>query len=374
MTTKLNTTNNKIPIKEGRLAINTKFKKRWILVGLLLVLLGYVGFFFNNHLIYAGITEEITFQSEDIQLDGVLVRPATSGPHPAIVILHGAGHNKPYGKLSYRILTNVYVRQGFAVLSYNKRGTGGPVDDYQKVTFQDLISDGVAAVNLLRSQPDVIPDQVGLFGISESGWFTPEIAAKVGDIAFIVNKVGPPLPWTTTVLFETRNDALFAGVSEEDIKDVLTLQSRIFQFIINAAADESLANGPEREEINALLADMQKRPGVEEVLIKILPEYDPEIYAAMASKYSYDPYPFLKEIDIPMLYILGGKDINVPFDQSVTQLEELKLEHGKDITVKAYPEAGHYLYRWDAIPQEGFYVPGYLDLIGTWAAVQVTRP
>ncbi len=80
------------------------------------------------------------------------------------------------------------------MLSYDKRGDGGSEGDPQAVTFQDLTNDSAAAVAFLRSRSDVIPDQIGLLGTSESGWFTPEIAATVGDIAFIVNRVSPPLP------------------------------------------------------------------------------------------------------------------------------------------------------------------------------------
>jgi dienelactone hydrolase len=348
-----------------------KFKIYWIPIGMLLAFLGYVIIFFNYHLVYAGIVENATIQSNNTQLSGVLVRPATPGPHPGIVLLHGAGSNQTYGKWYYRIHTNVYLRQGFAVLSYTKRGSGDSGIDYQTVSFQNLIDDGVAAVNFLRNRPDIIPDQIGLMGVSESGWFSPEIAAKAGDIAFIVNRVSPPLPWRTTVLFEFKNELMVEGFSGTELDEILQLQSRIWQFYIDAAENESIANGPERDAINTILADTRNRPGGEDIFDGILPEYNAEEYITRASKYSYDPYPFLKQINAPILYILAGKDVNIPFDQSVTFLEKLKFEHNKDITIQVYPEAGHYLYRWDWFPIEGYYVPGYLDLIGSWAAGKI---
>jgi pimeloyl-ACP methyl ester carboxylesterase len=346
---------------------------RWILIGILLAMLGYAGFFFNYHLVYAGIVENVTIQSKDTQLSGVLVKPATPGPYPGIVLLHGSGSNQTYGKWYYRIHTNVYLRQGFAVLSYNKRGSGNSKIDYRTVTFQELIDDGVAAVNFLRSQTDINPDQIGLLGVSESGWYTPEIATRAGDIAFIVNRVSPPLPWRTTVLFEFRNELIDEGFSGTKLDKILQFQTRIWQFYIAAAADETVADGTEREAINAILADMQNQPGGEAIFEDALLEYNAEEYVARASKYNYDPSPFLAEIDTPMIYILAVKDVNVPFDQSVAVLEQLRHELNKDITIQAYPNVGHYLYRWGWLPLEGFYVPGYLDLIGSWAAEQIER-
>jgi pimeloyl-ACP methyl ester carboxylesterase len=347
------------------------FKWFWVPVGLLFILLAYVGAQAYYHLVYQGVVENITFTSNDIQLAGVLVKPNTPGPHPGMVILHGSGV-QPRNKWFYRIHTNAFVRQGFAVLSYDKRGSGDSEDELRKATFPDLINDGVAAVSFLRSQPDIIPDQIGLFGVSESGWFTPEIAATDGEVAFIINRVGPPLPLATTALFEVKMEALNSGISEADTEDVLQLITRIWQFYIDAAADESVANGPERAMINASIAEMQDRPGVKDFL-GVLPEYNAEEYKVRASKYAYDPYPFLTQIDIPMLYILAGQDVNVPFEPSVALLEELRQELDKDITIQAYPEADHYLYKWDIFPLEGLYVSGYLDLIESWATAQIAK-
>jgi len=345
---------------------------KWLWVsGILLILLIVMGSQAYNHLLYHGVVEKVTFQSGDITLSGVLVKPTTPGPHPGIILLHGSGQ-QTYNKWFYRIHTNEFVRQGFAVLSFDKRGSGDSDGNLRMATFQDLINDSLAAVSFLRSQPDISPDQIGLFGVSESGWFAPEVAAKDGKIAFIVNRVSPPLSWRETVLFEVRNDLLADGISETDVEDALSLQSRIWQFYIDSTGNESYANGPERDEINALITDMQKRPGFKD-FFSPLPEYDAEAYAVRASKYTYDPYPFLSEIDIPMLYIMAGKDINVPTEASVRFLEKLKQEQNKDIMIKIYPEAGHYLYRWEWLPLEGLYVPGYLDLIGNWAAEQIKQ-
>jgi len=345
-------------------------KRIWV-TGVLLIVLIYMGAQAYSHLFYHGVVENVTFQSGDITLSGVLVKPTTPGPHPGIVLLHGAGQ-QTHNKWFYRIHTNEFVRQGFAVLSFDKRGSGDSGGDLSTATFQDLINDGLAAVAFLRAQPDVIPDQIGLFGVSESGWFTPEIALIDGDIAFIVNRAGPPLSWRKTVLFEVKNDALKAGISEADIEDVLSLQSRIWQFYIDSSGNESSANGLERDAINSLIADMQNRPGADD-FFGPLPEYDARAYAVRASKYSYDPYPFLTEIDVPMLYVMAGRDINVPTETSIALLERIKLEQDKDITIKTFPESGHYFYRWDWFPLEGLYVPGYLEIIGDWTKEQIKQ-
>lgn len=346
-------------------------KRFWALVGLLFVILVSMGSIAYFSLSYQGVAEYVTFSNGDINLAGVLVRPNTNGNYPAIVLLHGSGE-QTYNKWYYRIHTNAFLRQGFAVLSYDKRGSGNSDGDLSTATYSDLITDSLAAVFFLRNQPNIIPEQIGLLGVSESGWLTPEIAARDGKIAFIVNRAGSPLPWTTTVLFEVKNDLINEGMSEATLPETLQLQTDIWKFYMNSAMDESIANGPERDRINGLISEMQNHSETKG-LFTPLPDYDKEAYAFRASRYAYNPQPFLEKIDIPILYVLAGQDINIPFEESVDYLERLKLEFHKNITVQSYPEAGHYLYRWNAIPIEGLYVPDYLNLIASWSVAEISE-
>jgi pimeloyl-ACP methyl ester carboxylesterase len=210
-------------------------------------------------------------------------------------------------------------------------------------------------------------------GISESGWFTPEVAAVDGNIRFIINRVSSPFGVIQTVSHERRMDAKADGFTEKEIEeDIIPLTQRIWQFYIDVANDPSKANGPERTAINKALSDMNKHDRLKKwFTYSSLNEYDPKLYASRGSNYSYDPLPYLKEIEVPMIYILAGEDINMPTKSIVEFLNKFKQEANKDITIKVYPDAGHYLYRWNALPIEGLYEPGYLDLLSNWAKEQI---
>ncbi len=318
-----------------------------------------------------GVKERVTFRSGDISLSGRFVRPAGDAPHPAIVLLHGSGGGQTHDKWYYRFHANALVRRGFAVLSFDKRGCGESTGNVRTATFQDLVDDGVAAVAFLRSRPDVMPGKIGLLGVSESGWFTPEIAAKAGKVAFIINRVSSPLSWRDTVLFEIEHSLREQGVSSNDVEAVLRFSSLLWQHQIEVSTGQVEANGPEREAVEASRAELRRRPGLEDVLGESTPVYTPEELAARASRLSYDPLPFLTELEPPALYILAGKDVNVPTDRSMTVIRRLRSEFGRSVEVRVYPEAGHYLYRWTLVPFEGLYVAGYLDYLASWAADQI---
>ena len=70
--------------------------------------------------------EEVAFPGTDAKLVGTLISPATPGPHPAIVLLHGSG---PLTRHSFGPYPHFFTSLGMAVLVYDKRGTGGSTGD-----------------------------------------------------------------------------------------------------------------------------------------------------------------------------------------------------------------------------------------------------
>jgi uncharacterized protein len=344
-----------------------------IVAGLLLFVLAIVGFTAYDHYAWAGETESVIFKSGGLSLAGLLVKPDGKAPHPAIVLLHGSGRaDGVHGLPDYRIHANAFVRKGLAVLVYDKRGTGNSEGDFSTATYADFVQDAVAAVRFLRGRADIDPLRIGLLGTSEGGWLTPEVAVTVGDIAFIINKCGSPLPWEQTVRFEVQNDLAAACVDPDAIRQGLELRTRMWQYYVAAAADSALASGAQRDAINADLAAIRKGQDSESIgLPASLQQYDAEAYAQLASRVSYDPTPFLRKLDVPMLWVFGENDINVPTARSVATLERLKSEINRDITIKVYPGVGHSLMNWKNIRSAG-YVDGYLELISDWARNHVS--
>jgi dienelactone hydrolase len=345
---------------------------KWFLIPAFLILVMVI--FVNLKLAFKGSTEHVTFNSNDIQIEGLIIRPKGPGPYPGVILLQGSGgSHQGYDKWYNRFHANAFLEKGFAVLIYTKRGSGDHNIDYTYFTYKELMNDAVAAVNFFRKQPDIDDHTIGLMGISESGWFTPEVAAVDGNIRFIINRVSSPFSVTKTVIHEVRMDAQAEGFTEKEIEeDIIPLTQRIWQFYIDVANDPSKANGPERSAINKTLSEMNKHERLKKWFTSSsIYEYDPRLYASRGSNYSYDPLPYLKEIEVPMLYIMAGKDVNMPTKSIVEFLDKFKQDAGKDLTIKIYPNAGHYLYRWNVLPIEGLYEPGYLDFLSTWAKKQI---
>ena len=324
----------------------------------------------TRYLIFWSPTEDITFRGGTFEMSGMLIKPSEEGSFPAVIVLHGSGPES-LGDPAYKVAANTLVRSGFAVLLYDKRGVGNSGGEFESALYSDFVSDAIAAVRYLRGRDDIDASRIGLFGNSESGWFTPEIAFRSGNIAFIFNRVSPPLPWMDTVLWEVRNEFLEAGVAESDVDRLLEVTVRRWAYYQAAGFDPSLADSPQRDAINADLAMLRSTvPLADEVLPEQLRTYDRKYYADFAIDSLYDPGPYLEEIDVPMYYVFGETDVNVPTAESVAFLDELRENHDKNINYVVLEGVGHSLMHWTGILTAG-YVPGYLQIVESWTVEQI---
>jgi uncharacterized protein len=146
---------------------------------------------------------EVTVGSGEWALPGTLTLPkGRTGPFPAVVLVHGSGPNdrdetigpnKPFRDLAEGLAT-----QGIAVLRYDKR-----TKVYAKkmaalketVTVkQEVVDDAVAAVELLRTLPEVDPAKVFVLGHSLGGTLVPRIGRADAHVAGLISLAGATRP------------------------------------------------------------------------------------------------------------------------------------------------------------------------------------
>ena len=238
-----------------------------------------------------------TIRNGDNTLGGALFLPMDiSNTVPAMVIIAGSG---PSTREDGEGFAAFLASHGYAAVSYDKRGYGestgeqlGSVSVSNSINaFDKLSSDAVAWANFLKEHENIDIDKIGLIGTSQAGWIIPLAASKSSDIKFMVNIVGP----TVTV-------------GEEIFYSSLTG---------NDPAGNNLSSYSD-EELDSLLANFTGDRG-------------------------YDPYPYLREVQIPGFWALGEKDYSIPVPKTIRILEDLVNNHGKDYEILILPNANHWL-------------------------------
>ncbi|MEP1032528.1 prolyl oligopeptidase family serine peptidase [Ekhidna sp.] len=229
--------------------------------------------------------EFIPIVSGDITLAAELDVPVGAGPHPALIMIHGSGEQDRH---IYAGAANNYLRVGIAVLRYDKRGVGQSTGQYLDVNtenstevFPILADDIVAIANFLANHPEIDAERIGLLGPSQAGWIMPLAAVNTSLISYMVSISGA----TSSV-----------GIS--DFYDVIAELSLSDQEIADALADYDGVQG-------------------------------------------YDPRADLELLDIPALWIYGGKDKSNPTANDVMIIDLVKTEFDKDYTVHLFPNLNH---------------------------------
>ena len=111
--------------------------------------------------------EEITFQSGSFGVVGDLRLPAGTGPYPAVLFVHGDG---PTDRTAFGLYLPIMERMldaGYAVLSWDKPGTGestGEIDRSHLIEQRAQIV--LDAIEVMKARPDIDPARIGLWGIA----------------------------------------------------------------------------------------------------------------------------------------------------------------------------------------------------------------
>jgi uncharacterized protein len=135
----------------------------------------------------------------DAPLGGTITIPKGKGPFPGAVLVWGTGANDRdddiYEDHPFKDIADGLSSCGIAVLRYDKRTRVYPTLLRYVTVENEFIDDAVAAVALLKQQPEVDPTRVFVIGHSLGAMLAPEIAlrSKAAGLVMLA-PAGLPLP------------------------------------------------------------------------------------------------------------------------------------------------------------------------------------
>jgi dipeptidyl aminopeptidase/acylaminoacyl peptidase len=244
--------------------------------------------------------QHVRIASGDVVLAGTVVAPAEGGRHPAVLLLHGSGpdgRENPY----YGMLIDAFVRRGFAVLVYDKRGSEESGGDWRRSPFGALVDDAAAAAGALRRHPWVDPARVGVWGGSEGAVIAPEVALRE-RLAFVIMQSGPGVTFAEQNLHQTAGQV--QALAPEERRAAMHLQ-RLKHVYARTGA------GWEEYEAAARSAAGRPYSG-----LAGLTDRNDWWWGWYRTKMDYTPVPALERLRAPVLAVWGGADVLVPVERS----------------------------------------------------------
>lgn len=301
--------------------------------------------------------EDVSFRNGEVTLSGTLITPDTRGSHPAVVFLHGSGALNRY---SFGPFPDFFLSRGYAVLVYDKRGTGSSKGNLEKSTFDDLAADGRAAVQLLKSHQGINAHQIGLCGSSQGGFLAALVAAGNRDVAFIINLYGMYVPAWQQELYRAEAEMRVDGLSESEIAEALAFTKLEFDVGRTGQGWEKFAATMQQAKDKKWLDYVPKSSSLDELRHDWL------------TVYSYDPSLALERVTCPVLALFGELDKSTPVPQTIANMRRASRIGGNaNFTYKVFPKGNHGLLESETggnseIPKLKRFVPELFDTMTVW--------
>lgn len=279
-------------------------------------------------------SEDITFYNPEgsIHLAGTISLPNKTDKFKAVILISGSGQQNRDCEMCehkpFLIIADYLARHGIATLRFDDRGTAQSEGNFEQSSIPEFETDVKAAINYLKTRPEIQSDQIGVIGHSEGGFVALSLAAH-HEVAFIITLAGGGVNGRELLLMQREALLKASGAKEDFIKNYNNYMRQAQNIAIQTATPavceqklQQLFAGTPLDGHAKETATQLHNPGKLGLLM-----YDPE-----------DDYP---KINCPVLALNGTKDCQVP----VANLEYIKkgitANGNTQVTTISYPNLNH---------------------------------
>ena len=236
-------------------------------------------------------TTELTFTSGGYRLAGGLTVPEGTGPFPAVLLVPGSGpvdRDSNHKRMPLDVtgaLARALAPAGFVTFAFDKRGTGASEGDWMSASLDEATADARAALELLRSRPEVDASRVIVVGHSEGAIHATRLAAD-GGLAGAVLLSASAAPGEELLAWQAAN---VAASLPRLVKRLLALL---------------------RQDLEAKTA--KNRGAIKATTPPVARVGGQKVNAAWHRQFmALDPRTELAQVEVPVLAVTGAKDLQV---------------------------------------------------------------
>jgi dipeptidyl aminopeptidase/acylaminoacyl peptidase len=281
----------------------------------------------------------VSFRNGATRLEGSLYRPSRrTAKLPLVALAHGSEENDRY---SFGPIPWVLASQGYAVLVYDKRGTGSSTGDWRSAGLEDYADDLIAGIRAMLQRSDIDRSRTAVVGVSEGAWVAPLAASRWPSIRAIAAISGGARTKGDAYVFKARREAEADGMSPAAVDSVVRDAEQLVATSVRNVTQGS-ASGFDR-------------------------------------RVAYDPTQDWRRFRGPVLYMGGEADVLESGREAAAWFRRLFAESDNvDATIRLWPRAHHSLLQGVTGDPAEFHslrgitqlAPGYWDVLLRWLELQ----
>jgi hypothetical protein len=275
-----------------------------------------------------------------VEIAGTLSLPQTGrsgGKSPLVILISGSGpqnrdaSNIVEGYAPHAEWARHFERQGIATFRYDERGVGQSGGNWAAMTITEHAGDVGRIVAELGRRSDLDPARIVVAGHSEGSMITSMLVANKVPIAGAVPLAGPSWTMDRVVDHQALQNVKRGNMSDEEFRAAVAELKRDF------------------------LAKVAQVPN-------------------MRSTMDLKPLELAARIDVPVLIVQGGSDIQVPPEQAGELADAIIKSGNKDVSLRVFPGINHLLLdqpadidSYDQLPVKSLAEP-VIDVVISWLA------
>lgn len=296
--------------------------------------------------------------SGEISLAAELAMPAGTRRRGTIFMIYGSG---PAPKEAFDLWALWFLSSGFAVITYDKRGSGRSGGDWRRAGLVELAADARAVIE--RAHKIAPAGPLFAWGASQAGWIEPQLGAA-GVLDGVIMHAGSAMRPAEQMLAAVEAELRAYDFPDDEIdraKAYYALDTEVSLgrrpwTEIDAAYKTASAAGAEW-----LLSPPAAADAPDREMIRLMAEFDPA--------------PFWRANRAPTLAIFGGKDWVVPASANLAALE-MMVSKESALAALTLPSANHLMFVAKTgvraeYPTLSQLDPGYFPAISDWLDRQV---
>jgi dipeptidyl aminopeptidase/acylaminoacyl peptidase len=138
----------------------------------------------------------VVFRSQNMNIVGMLHRPAEIPHPPAVVFYHGCTTSRNEARWIFVKIARALARSGIMALRFDFRHSGESEGEFSDMTVSGEVDDGIRAVDYLTEDAGADRSRIGILGMSMGGTVAAMVAGRLKDrirSCALLNPVGKPV-------------------------------------------------------------------------------------------------------------------------------------------------------------------------------------
>lgn len=324
---------------------------------------------------------DIIIQANGIEIGGTLTIPTQQKLNSLVIMSSGSGPQDRDETLDgfkiFKVIAEHLGSQGIATFRYDDRGVGTSTGRFSTSTIDDHSKDVERIMDFFKSHKEHPFKNFMLFGHSQGGIVTAKVAVANKDVKKVILMGAPSVPLIDIVLYQVRQEYNSTNLDKSLIEAEVSAHNKLMRAIYDDRnIDKALKEF--KESTKAVLTKLSSSEGNQN--LKIEKEANAKakefeiIYAlpSLSSFLYHDTSKDYEKLQVPVLGLFGGKDLQVTIDQNKDRMENALLKSEATYHFVTFNDANHYFQKaktglrdeYEALDKA--FVDGFLESISTW--------